>query len=200
MNTDIRRLPIALPITLIICSVVGWGAAFALTLEKLQSLVHPGEALICDVSPFIQCTKNLESAQGAVLGFPNPIIGLGAWIAPLVVAVGLLAGARFARWFWVVFNLGMLGGWLFVCWLQLQSIVVLGTLCSWCMLTWAMMIPAFWITTFYCISSGKWSSAPQIRRVGQGLLHWAPIVILINYVVIAVAAQLRFDLIGYFFR
>lgn len=199
MHTDARRTPIAFAITLIICSVVGWGAAMALMLEKLQSLEHPGQALICDVNPFIQCTRNLGSAQGAVLGFPNPILGLGAWIAPLVVAVGLLAGARFARWFWVVFNLGMFGGWFFVCWLQYQSIHTLGSLCPWCVLTWAVMIPAFWVTTFYCISSGKWSRAAKIRRVGQELLSWSPLVILINYVVIAVAAQLRFDLISYFF-
>ena len=71
-----------------------------------------------------------------MFGFPNPILGLAGWVAPIVVGFAILAGARFARWFWWLFELGMAFAFVFVIWLIGQSIFVLGTLCPWCMVTW----------------------------------------------------------------
>ena len=40
-------------------------------------------------------SKNLESWQGSLFGFPNPILGLTGWMAPIVVGFAILAGAGF---------------------------------------------------------------------------------------------------------
>lgn len=198
VDTPTAQRPVIYAVFLVVCFGFGIWAAFQLTLDKFTVLEHPTAQLSCNISPFIQCSKNLGSAQGAVFGFPNPLIGLMAWIAPLVVGAALLAGARFDRWFWALFNLGTLGGWVFVCWLQFQSIEVLHTLCIWCMLTWSVTIPLFWITTFRNLATGVYG-AGRTARVGAVLLRWAPLVVIANYLVIAVAAQLQFDLIHYFF-
>ena len=73
----------------------------------------------------------------------------------IAVGVGLLAGARFARWFWIAFNLGIAGALAFVIWLIGQSIFVLGTLCPWCMLVWIVTIPLFWVVTFRNLARGR---------------------------------------------
>lgn len=197
-SAEANRRPIGYALLLVVCFAFGIWAAFQLTLDKFAVLEHPDATLSCNISPFIQCSKNLGSAQGSVFGFPNPLIGLMAWIAPLVVGAALLAGARFDRWFWALFNLGTLGGWVFVCWLQYQSIEVLHTLCIWCMLTWSVMIPLFWVTTFRNLATGVYGAGAP-ARIGAVLLRWSPVVVIANYLVIAVAAQLQFDLIHFFF-
>ena len=56
-----RTRPVVYAVWLIIASVIGWFAAFQLTVEKFVLLENPTDALACDVSPFIQCSKNLGS-------------------------------------------------------------------------------------------------------------------------------------------
>ena len=73
--------------------------------------------------------------------------GSPAGSRPIVVGVAILAGARFARWFWWLFELGMTFAFVFVIWLIGQSIFVLGTLCPWCMVTWVVTIPTYYVVT-----------------------------------------------------
>src|SRR6218665_2199053 len=80
-----KRIPWVFAIWLIVAGVIGEIAAFALTIEKFHALAKRGVPASCDISVFVQCTKNLDSWQGAVFGFPNPIIGLVCWMAPIVV-------------------------------------------------------------------------------------------------------------------
>jgi uncharacterized membrane protein len=70
-------------------------------------------------------------------------------MAPIVVGAAILAGARFARWFWVAFWAGIAFAFAFVIWLISQSIYVLGTLCPWCMVTWLVTIPTFYVVTIH---------------------------------------------------
>ena len=191
MTTRPERIPLPFAITLIVTGVVGWWAAFSLTLDKIAVLKHPNAVLDCNVSVLVQCGKNLGSWQGSVLGFPNPIIGLAAWIAPIIVGVSLLAGARFARWYWVLFNLGVAGAMAFVIWLMSQSIFVLGTLCPWCMLTWSMVIPLFFTVTVRNAAEGVFGEAP--RRAGRAAIRWLVPATVIAYAIVLVVAQLRLD-------
>ncbi|MET4639858.1 vitamin K epoxide reductase family protein [Mycetocola sp. 2940] len=188
--------PVGFAVFLVVAGVVGWIAAFALTLEKFASLASPGAALSCDVSVLVQCSANLDSPQGSVFGFPNPILGLTGWVAPVVVGVAVLAGARFDRWFWLAFQLGVTAAFAFVVWLISQSIFVLGTLCPWCIVTWAVTIPVFWVVTLGNLASGILPSPRGVRRVAVVLSGWIVVLTLACYVVIAVLAQLRLDVLG----
>ena len=144
-DAAVPRRPLSLAIVLIVTGAVGWYAALALTLDKLAVLANPEADLDCNFSVIVQCGKNLGSWQGAILGFPNPIIGLGGFVAPIAVGVALLAGADFARWFWIAFNVGVLGAAAFVIWLASQSIFApnLRTLCPYCVLTWSVTYPSW---------------------------------------------------------
>jgi uncharacterized membrane protein len=186
------RRPWALAIFLIIVGVLGWWAAFSLTIDKFALLADPSTDLDCNISPLVQCGKNLESWQGAVFGFPNPLLGLGGFVAPIAVGVGLLAGAQFARWFWVAFNVGIVGALGFVIWLISQSIYVLGTLCPWCMLVWSVTIPLFFVVTLHNAREGVFGERP--RAVGRALLPWVIPITVFCYLTVALLAQLQLDL------
>lgn len=203
MSAEIRRdatahdRPIGLAILLIVAGTIGWFAAFTLMIEKITLLENPGSNLSCDFGLLVQCTANLESWQGSVFGFSNPILGIAGWVAPISVGTGILAGARFARWYWLAFNVGVAGALAFVIWLISQSIFVIGTLCPWCMVTWSVTIPVFVAVTLHTLRSGLLPSTTGIRHVASVLYGWIPVVTLACYLVVAIIAQLRLDVLSY---
>lgn len=184
---------------LVIAGAIGWWAAFSLTMEKFHALTNPGEAASCDFSPLVQCSKNLDSWQGSVFGFPNPILGLAGWIAPIVVGMAILAGARFARWFWLCFWAGIACAFGFVIWLISQSIFVLGTLCPWCMVTWAVTIPTFYVVTLHIVRAGIVPAPGGVRKGADTLMSWVPLLAVVSYAIIAIIAQVRLDVLGALF-
>ena len=180
-----------LAITLIVTGAIGWFAAFRLTIDKFELLVHPLVQLDCNFSVLVQCGRNLESWQGALLGFPNPILGLGGFVAPIAVGVALLAGAQFARWFWIAFNVGVAGAMGFVIWLMTQSIFALGTLCVYCMLTWSVVIPMFLVLTSRNAREGAFGD--RLRTAGRIVTQWVVTIDLVSYVIVALLAQMRLE-------
>jgi len=190
------RRPYALAILLLIGGSIGWFAAFMLTVEKFHLLTNPTAELGCDFSLLVQCRANLESWQGSLFGFPNPLLGVTGWVAPVIVGAALLAGARFARWFWIIFNLGVVGALALVIWLISQSVFVLGTLCPWCMVTWAVTIPVFWAVTLRNLSTGAIPTPPRARRFFAGAYTWVPAITVVSYLVVAGVAQAGLDVIN----
>ena len=196
-DADDAKRPTGLAVALIVLAAIGWFAAFSLTVEKFALLADPDAALSCDISLLVQCRANLESWQGSLFGFPNPILGLTGWMAPVVVGAALLAGARFHRWFWIVFNLGVAGAMALVLFLIYTSIFILGTLCPWCMVTWVVTIPTFFIVTLHNLRTGVIPSSPRARELAAAAYGWVAVISIVSYLVIAVAAQLRLDVINH---
>lgn len=195
--TETLKRPIFLAIWLMVAAVVGWIAAFALTMEKFNAYVNPGEGAGCDFSVVVQCTANLNSAQGSLLGFPNPLIGLTAWMAPLVVGAAILAGAQFHRWFWITFAAGITAAMSFVVFLIITSIYFLGTLCPWCMVTWTVTIPTFLAVWLYILKTGIIPVGDRGRRAAEAAFSWVPVISILVYLTVAVLAQLRLDWMQY---
>ena len=193
-DTQARR-PIGMAIWLIVAGAIGWFAAFSLTIERLHLLADPDAIAGCDFSVLVQCTANLESWQGSVFGFPNPILGLTGWMAPIVVGVALLAGAQFARWFWIAFWGGMTFAMGFVIWLISQSLFELSTLCPWCMVTWAVTIPSFYIVTVHLFRSGVIRLSPAGQQRSAGLMTWVPLATILSFAISILLAQVRLDAI-----
>lgn len=172
---------------------IGLYASFKLLTEHLKTLVEPGYTPSCDFSVLVTCGPNMVSWQGSLFGFPNAILGIAAFMAPIIVGVAILAGARLATWFWLLYQLGLLGGFIFVCWLQYQSIYNLGTLCPWCMVVWIAMIPLWWVSLFSNMSRGHLGSSPTLTRFGSSLVQWAWVFIALNFVVVVAASQFRLN-------
>lgn len=192
-ETQLRERPTGLAVFLTIAGAIGFAAAFALTLDKFALLENPDAQLSCNFSVLIGCSTNLSSPQGAVFGFPNPLIGIAAWSVVITIGVALLAGARFPRWFWIGLNLGVAGALVFVIWLIGQSIFVLDVLCPWCMVTWAVTIPSFLAVTLHNLKEGNIASTASVRRIAAGAFSWLVVITLVCYLAVAVTAQLQMD-------
>jgi uncharacterized membrane protein len=138
-----------LPHVLIVSGGIGLAASFVIMLEKLTLLQNPTYLPSCSLNPILSCGPIMSSPQAGVFGFPNPIIGLVTFPLVVCVGVGMLAGAKYKRWYWLLFNLGTLLGFVFVLWLIFQSLYVIGALCLYCIVVWVVTIAAFWYTTLY---------------------------------------------------
>jgi uncharacterized membrane protein len=188
------RRPTALAVFLIIAGLIGLWAAFMLTLDKFHLLEDPNAQLSCNFSVLVGCTKNLNSAAGSVLGFPNPLLGLGGWTAAIAVGVGLLATrARFARWYWIAFNVGVILALVLVIFLITESLTVLNVLCPWCMVTWTVTIPTFWAVTLYNLKEGNLPVPERARSFFAAAYGWVPLITIVCYAIVAVLAQIQLD-------
>jgi len=134
---------------LVVTGALGLLASFVITLDKFRLLEHPGFSPSCNLSPIVSCTNVMRSAQAAAFGFPNPVLGLMTYPVVIAVGEGVLAGARYRRWFWLGLDLGALFGAGFCMWLMSQALYTIGALCLWCCLAWTATIALFWYTTVH---------------------------------------------------
>ena len=129
-------------IWVLIAGVVGLAAAFTLTVEKIELLENPAYVPSCSINPVLSCGSVMVTPQAEAFGFPNPLIGIVAFT--VVVVTGVLARRQSARC-----RGGIGPGWrsahcsvsVFVHWLIFQSLYVIGALCPYCMVVWAVTIP-----------------------------------------------------------
>ena len=187
------RRPLGFGIFLIVTGFGGWYGAMQLITQRIQRLIDPGFVLNCDVNPLVSCGNVMDSPQASLLGFPNPLLGVAGFVAPMAVGVALLAGARFSRWFWGVFLGGVALAWVFVLWLFQQSVYVIGALCPWCMLVWIMVIPMFWWLLLWTLARGV--LAPEgsaLNRVARAVWPFTWTIVFVNVVSIAVAIVVQF--------
>jgi len=194
--TASKKPPIGLAIFLIVAGSIGFAAAFALTLDKIAILENPDAQLSCNFSVLVGCSTNLSSWQGALFGFPNPLIGIAAWSVVITIGAAMLSGARFARWFWLGLQVGVTAALAFVIWLMGQSFFVLDVLCPWCMVTWAVTIPTFLTVTFYTLKTGILPAPARIKRAARGAYSWIFVITIACYLVAATVAQLQMDFLN----
>ncbi|MEV8084147.1 vitamin K epoxide reductase family protein [Pseudarthrobacter oxydans] len=150
---------------MVITGVVGWLASGTLVLEKLEVLKDPNHTTVCDVNPWISCGQVMQTWQSSLFGFPNMFIGIVAFAIAITVGMSLLAGAQFARWYWVGLQAGVTLGFAFVVWLWSQALYVIHILCPFCMVVWAAMIPLFVWVTIRNISAGVIPAPSNAARI-----------------------------------
>ncbi|WP_225821420.1 vitamin K epoxide reductase family protein [Streptomyces naphthomycinicus] len=132
---------------LVLAGAAGLLASWVITLDEFKLLENPGFVPGCSLNPVVSCGSVMKSEQARVFGFPNPMLGLVAYGIVVCVGMSLLAGARFPRWYWLLFEAGCLFGVGFVSWLQFESLYRINALCLWCCLAWIATILMFWYAT-----------------------------------------------------
>jgi uncharacterized membrane protein len=152
MTTTPHRTPRALAWLLVVGGAIGLLAAAALLIERIELLKDPTYIPTCSFNPVMACGSVMQSPQSELLGFPNTIIGIAAFGVVVTVGAALLAGARFARWFWALLLIGTALGFVFVTWLAHQSLYAIGTLCPYCMVVWAVTVPIFVFTAAHVLA------------------------------------------------
>lgn len=202
MSSDLKQpaRPVGFAIFTIVLGLIGWFASFELLTEYIKTLKNPDYVPNCSVSILVTCGPNMDSWQGSLLGFSNTILGVSAFAAPIAVGVALLAGARFSRWFWWLYQLGLLAGFALIIWLFTQSVFVLHTLCPWCMVVWTVMIPLWWSGFLRPHAVGDVPLGQRPRTVFQTLYSWTWVIVLLCYLVIAGIAQFQLNWLAEFAR
>ncbi|MBN0044445.1 vitamin K epoxide reductase family protein [Streptomyces actuosus] len=158
-------------LVLLLTGAIGWLASFRLAVDDWRLLEDPAYRPACDISPVVSCGSVMSSPEGSVFGFPNMLLGLGAFAAVAVLGAAVLTGARLHRRLWRALAAGALAGVVFVHWLIVQSLYELNKICPYCAVVWVVTIGLFWCVTLHCVDHGI---VPVPRRVA-GLLrdtHW----------------------------
>ncbi|WP_104117421.1 vitamin K epoxide reductase family protein [Arthrobacter sp. B1805] len=184
-----RRTAGRLPIVLLVSGTIGWAASAQLVLERLALYADPDYVTTCDVSPLISCGDVFQTAQASLFGFPNPLIGIVAFAVVITTAMGLLAGARFARWYWLGLQAGVTAGLSFVAWLWFQALFVIHILCLYCIAVWAVMLVVFVAVTAHTMSTGVLQVGPRARRVAA---EWSWVIALLLILAMAVSVVVSF--------
>ncbi len=161
--------------------IAGCVAALALIIERLALLTDPSHTPSCDFSPLVSCGSVMETSQASAFGFPNPLIGIVGFTVVATTGAALLAGARFAKWYWVCLQGGVLFGLAFVGWLIFQSIFRIGALCPYCMVVWAVMLPVFWFVTRRNATEGALGPWVAESPFFKTLWRWEPLILTIAY-------------------
>lgn len=175
---------------LLVTGIVGLVGSIELTLDDIAILKNPNYVPSCSINPIISCGSVIRSEQAHVFGFPNPLIGLGAFSVVITLAVAVLAGARLPGWFWLGLQVGTVFGIGFITWLQYQTLYVIGALCPYCMAVWAAVIALFWYTLLHNIRRGSIPVPDALRRAAASSYHW--VVPFLWYLVIAMLILNRF--------
>jgi uncharacterized membrane protein len=138
-----------LPWILLIGGLIGVFCAAILTSEKIELLKNPHAQLICNINPIVACGSVINTWQASAFGFPNTYIGLAGFGGVAVIGAGIIAGARYKRWYWLGLQTGVTFAACFITWLQFQTIFRIHALCPFCMVVWLVTIPIFIYTTIY---------------------------------------------------
>lgn len=173
---------------LIIGGVIGLFSSIELVLAEIELTANPDASLACDINPIIGCGNSLNAWQSHLLfGIPNALLGAATFGVVLGVGVAFLAGARVARWFWQLMAAVGVVGLGFVAWFAYQSFTAIGTLCPWCMVAWAVVIPVAFATLGIAAQNGSLPVGEKAARVlfrEKWLFTIAAFLILIALIVI----------------
>ncbi|MDD9382836.1 vitamin K epoxide reductase family protein [Streptomyces sp. ZAF1911] len=166
---------------LLIGGLVGTLASGVLTYDRIHTLENPLFTPGCNINAVLSCGDVMTTWQGNLLGFPNMLLGIAGFAALAGLGAALVAGALLPRWLWRGLWAGIAAGFAFTVWLISQCLYVIGALCPWCMVVWAVMIPLFWYVTLHLAPAGS-----RLRAVP----HW--LVPLAAYGVVAALILTRF--------
>ncbi|MDO5745103.1 MAG: vitamin K epoxide reductase family protein, partial [Micrococcaceae bacterium] len=168
---------------------ISWLASGMLVLERLELYKDPDYVTSCDFNPWVSCGTVMKSTQAALFGFPNPFLGIVGFAVVITIGMALLAGARFARWYWIGLQAGVTLAMVFIVWLWSQALYEINALCLYCMVVWAMVIPMFLYTTARNIAHGVIPASGAVRRFSA---EWTWVLNIIMLVATAATIFLRF--------
>ena len=161
--------------TLVVGGIIGIFASIELIIQKIAVLSDPDFVPNCDINPILSCGSVINTEQASLFGFPNPVLGVIGFTIVIMFGALLFTGVEMPRLMWLGLNFGALAGMVFVIWLVSQSLYVIGALCPWCMVVWAVTIPIFWQVTTDNLASNK-------LRLGKGL---SEIIVTLKWILIA---------------
>ena len=183
---DLKRQNLAVFIMLI-GSVLGLLASFMLSIEALILAKNSHAVLSCDLSSVLNCSTVANHWSATILGFPNSFIGVMTLPVMVTIAVALLAGAKFTKWFMQAAQAGAVVGMVFAAWMFYMSYIEIGALCPWCLtLDVGMTLIFFGLTRYNILRKNiSWRGAQKFVSGGYDALIAASVIVLVVVAIIA---------------
>jgi uncharacterized membrane protein len=175
---------------LVVCGLIGLVAAIELIIQKISVLSDPDFVPNCDINPVLSCGSVINTEQASLFGFPNPVLGVIGFTVVIMFGALLFTGLELPRSMWLGLNIGALAGMAFVVWLVIQSLYVIGALCPWCMVVWAITIPIFWQVTTDNLASKRLNLGKSLSEIIVAL-KW--ILIASSYLIIMALIFIRWQ-------
>lgn len=161
-------------------------------MEVFNRLKDPKFVPICNLNPILSCTNVADSNQAHAFGIPNYFLGIAGYAAIATVGLAMLAGAKFKRWFWQVLQGGMTFAFLFMSWLQFETLYRIGALCLFCMVLWIFTWPLFWYTTLFNLRKGHIKLSKKLDGVIAFVQRHHADILILWYVIIICLILTRF--------
>lgn len=174
---------------LLVSGIIGLIATLVLTYERVQLWMDPDYVTSCDVNVWVSCGTVMQSWQASLFGFSNQFIGIVGFSIVITIAMAIFGGARFVNWWWHATSIGLGLAMIFCLWLWTQAVYVINTLCIYCMIVWAVTIPAAVLIFTRNVAQDLIKVTPRTKMIIT-TAAWPTIILL--YVVIAGSILLRF--------
>ena len=186
-HEDLKKQNLAAFIMLL-GSGLGLLASFVLSIEALELAKNSHAVLSCDFSSALSCSAVANHWSAAILGFPNSFIGVMTLPVMVTIAVALLAGTKFPRWFMFAAQIGVSIGFIFALWMFYMSFVEIGVLCPWCLTLDVGMLLIFDGMTRYNILTGV-ITGKKVKKFVQNDYDIVLLMIIITLAVVMILAK-----------
>ena len=186
-HEDLKKQNLAAFIMLV-GSGLGLLVSFVLSIEALELAKNSHAVLSCDFSSALSCSAVANHWSAAILGFPNSFIGVMTLPVMVTIAVALLAGTKFPRWFMFAAQIGVSIGFIFALWMFYMSFVEIGVLCPWCLTLDVGMLLIFDGMTRYNILTGV-ITGKKVKKFVQNDYDIVLLMIIITLAVVMILAK-----------
>lgn len=122
-------------------SVVGFTASTLLLREEIRAQSDSSYTPICSVNEVIDCGTVMNSWQSEVFGFPSVYLGVIGFFFFSIISLLYALGYKLHKYVWALMQAGVVFAVIFTAWMMWVAIMDIKTLCIFCMVVWACVIP-----------------------------------------------------------
>ncbi|WP_432515403.1 vitamin K epoxide reductase family protein [Kineococcus sp. SYSU DK001] len=184
--------PRARGLLLLLGGVLGFVAAFTLTVERIRLAEDPGYVPSCSLNPIISCGNVMQTHQAALFGFPNPLIGIAAFAVSTFLGVLVLSRVALPRWVERTYLAGITLGAVFIGWLISQSLYSIHALCPYCMVVWAVVVPTFWTSLADGLDRGLVPVPAALRRAALVVVDYRGLLVVLSFAAVLAMVATKF--------
>lgn len=147
MQKDIRKSIASL--WYIILGIIGFILTWTLHSEKIKTISDPEYVPRCELGEgtLFSCKTVMFSSQASIFGIPNMYFGIAGFLILIIFGITLHFSNRFGQEISKVIEYILLTGMIvalsFSIWLAIQSTLVIGSLCLYCIGIWIVSILSF---------------------------------------------------------
>ena len=185
-------------IEMAISGALGLLASFVLSIDALKLAADPNASLSCSINKVINCSTVALRPEAHILGpfFPNAFLGIAAESVVITIAVAMIGGVIFPRWYMLtaqaIYTIGLAFAW----YLFAVSYFVIHALCPWCLLITATTTLVWAGLTRINIREGSLDLGVGARRFVASGNDWFVTVAVLIFMVAAIVLRYGSQLIG----